>query len=229
MNLKILTELDRILKNNPALKNDKHAFCQVINGVFDIELVAIGETEITSLAEQIDKECLRNYFSNVWQAETKKYKYSGLAIIDEVNAMNPDNVVDIGCGFNEFKGKIDNLVGIDPYNDKADFMIHTLDYKPHIEYDKDWEYDEHGNHRYTGKYRKYVGKQRILILSEEDRLDYLLKYCIKNFYIAGANQVSNGKFVPKWKHEYELEKKEKEFNGVRDVSITIDGTRYKVI
>ena len=27
----------------------------------------------------------------------------------------------------------------------------------------------------------------------------------------------------------ELEKKEKEFNGVRDVSITIDGARYKVI
>ena len=101
--------------------------------------------------------------------------------------------------------------------------------KPHIEYDKDWEYDEHGNHRYTGKYRRYVGKQRILILSEEDRLDYLLKYCIKNFYIAGANRVANGEFIPKWKHEWELEKKEKEFNGVRDVSITIDGARYKVI
>ena len=101
--------------------------------------------------------------------------------------------------------------------------------KPHIEYDKDWEYDEHGNHCYTGKYRRYVGKQRILILSEEDRLDYLLKYCIKNFYIAGANRVANGEFIPKWKHEWELEKKEKEFNGVRDVSITIDGARYKVI
>ena len=36
--------------------------------------------------------------------------------------MNPDNVVDIGCGFNEFKGKITNLIGIDPYNDKADIM-----------------------------------------------------------------------------------------------------------
>ena len=71
MNLKILTELDRILKNNPALKTDKHAFCQVINGVFDIELNQIDDTEITSLGEQIDKECLRNYFSNVWHADTK--------------------------------------------------------------------------------------------------------------------------------------------------------------
>ena len=135
MNLKILNELDRILKNNPNLKSDKHAYCQVVNGVFDIELNQIDDIEIHALAEQIDKECLRNYFSNVWQAETKRYKYSGLAIIDEVNAMNPDNVVDIGCGFNEFKGKITNLVGIDPYNDKADIMVHTLDYKPDVEYD----------------------------------------------------------------------------------------------
>ena len=96
MNLKILTELDRILKNNPALTHDNHAFCQVVNGVFDVELNQIDDTEIHALAEQIDRECLRNYFGKVWQAETKKYKYSGLAIIDEVNSMNPDNVVDIG-------------------------------------------------------------------------------------------------------------------------------------
>ena len=49
--------------------------------------------------------------------------------------MNPDNVIDIGCGFNEFKGKIKNLTGIDPYNDRADISVHTLDYNPDIEYD----------------------------------------------------------------------------------------------
>ena len=38
MNLKILHELDRILKNNPSLQSNKHTFCQVVNGVFDIEL-----------------------------------------------------------------------------------------------------------------------------------------------------------------------------------------------
>ena len=49
--------------------------------------------------------------------------------------MNPDNVIDIGCGYNEFKGKIQNLTGIDPYNDRADISVHTLDYKPEVEYD----------------------------------------------------------------------------------------------
>lgn len=135
MNLKILNELDRILKNNPSLKSNSHAYCQVVNGVFDIELDKIVDTEIHALAEQIDRAVLKNYFGKVWQPETKKFKYSGLAIIDEVNAMKPDNVIDIGCGYNEFKGKIQNLTGIDPYNDRADVIVHTLDYKPDVEYD----------------------------------------------------------------------------------------------
>ena len=135
MNLKILHELDRILKNNPSLQANKHAYCQVVNGVFDIELKQIDDTEIHALAEQIDRAVLKNYFSKVWQPETKKFKYSGLAIIDEVNAMSPDNVVDIGCGYNEFKGKIKNLIGIDPYNDRADIDVHTLDYKPDVQFD----------------------------------------------------------------------------------------------
>ena len=106
--------------------------------------------------------------------------------------------------------------------------------KPNVEYypENKWIKDSEGEWSHqvkTGKYIKYVGKKRILILSEPYRLEYLLKYCIKNFYIAGANRVANGEFIPKWKHEWELEKKEKEFNGVRDVSITIDGARYKVI
>jgi len=135
MNLKILTELDRILKQNPSLKNNKHTLCQVINGVFDIQLTTIDNSSVYALAEQIDNECLNQYFSKVWQPETKKYKYSGLAIIDEVNNMNPSNVIDIGCGYNEFKGKINNLVGIDPYNDKADIKSTILDYETDIEYD----------------------------------------------------------------------------------------------
>ena len=126
MNLKILNELDRILKNNPSLKSNSHAYCQVVNGVFDIELDKIVDMEIYALAEQIDRAVLKNYFGKVWQAETKKFKYSGLTIIDEVNDMLPANVIDIGCGYNEFKGKINNLVGVDPYNKKAKVVRHAI-------------------------------------------------------------------------------------------------------
>ena len=60
----------------------------------------------------------------------KKWKYSGLKLIDEVNALNPRSVLDIGCGYNEFKGKINNLTGIDPYNDRADHKISIMDFQP---------------------------------------------------------------------------------------------------
>ena len=85
--------------------------------------------------EAIDDACLHKYFSKYWQNDMKKWKYSGLALIDEVNSLKPRAVLDVGCGYNEFKGKIDNLIGIDPYNDLADFETGTLDYKTDEKFD----------------------------------------------------------------------------------------------
>lgn len=85
--------------------------------------------------EAIDDACLHKYFSKYWQNDMKKWKYSGLALIDEVNSLKPRAVLDVGCGYNEFKGKIDNLIGIDPYNDLADFKTGTLDYRTDEKFD----------------------------------------------------------------------------------------------
>jgi hypothetical protein len=32
-----------------------------------------------------------------------------------------ESVLDVGCGYNEFKGKINNLTGLDPYNKKCGY------------------------------------------------------------------------------------------------------------
>ena len=95
-------------------------------------------------------------------------------------------------------------------------------------YDGEWK-DGDYHQKWTGKYNKHVCRKRILIPNEVDRLEYLIAFCLKNYYIAYANQVANGDFVTKWRHEWELKQKEKEFNGVRDVSITIDGMKYRVM
>ena len=58
--------------------------------------------------------------------------------------------------------------------------------------------------KWTGKYNKFVGKRRILIPNELDRLEYLIAFCLKNYYINQANMIENGNFIPKWKHEYEM-------------------------
>ena len=86
-------------------------------------------------AEAIDVACLHKYFSKYWENDMKKWKYSGLALVDEVNSLKPRAVLDVGCGYNEFKGKIDNLTGIDPYNDKADLQVSTLEYRTDQKFD----------------------------------------------------------------------------------------------
>lgn len=90
---------------------------------------------INEYVTYIDNKCLLKYFSNIWQPDMKKWKYSGLKLIDEVNDLNPRSVLDVGCGYNEFKGKIQNLTGIDPYNDRADYKISILDFKPNQKFD----------------------------------------------------------------------------------------------
>ena len=44
--------------------------------------------------------------------------------------LKPRKVLTLGCGYHEFKGKIDNLIGIDPYNSNADIEVKLLDYHP---------------------------------------------------------------------------------------------------
>ena len=61
-----------------------------------------------------------------------------------------------------------------------------------------------GMHDKTGKYLKYTTRGCKLIPIEIDRLEYLISYCLKNYYIKHANFVANGDYVAKWTHEYEM-------------------------
>jgi len=64
------------------------------------------------------------------------------------------------------------------------------------DYDKDWC----GRPLYT----QYTTRTCKLIPIEIDRLEYLISYCLKNYYIKHANFVANGDYVAKWTHEYEM-------------------------
>jgi len=56
----------------------------------------------------------------------------------------------------------------------------------------------------TGKYYKSGVRSCKLIPIEIERLEYLISYCLKNYYIKHANFVANGDYVAKWTHEYEM-------------------------
>ena len=105
-----------------------------IKETFDINC-AQQFTSVEEYVQYIDNQCLDAYFSKIWQPDMKKWKYSGLKLIDEVNALNPRSVLDVGCGYNEFKGKIRNLTGIDPYNDRADYKISIMDFRSNEKFD----------------------------------------------------------------------------------------------
>ena len=130
MNHKILSKLENLIHTSPQLLKNPITFQQAIKGTFDVDIENVEYETIGELVDRIDDKVLDNYFRNHWQGEMKKYKYSGLKLIDEVNKLNPRKVLDIGCGYHEFKGKINNLVGIDPYNSNADIEVKLLDYNP---------------------------------------------------------------------------------------------------
>ena len=98
-----------------------------IKETFGVEVKRCDTLE--QYADAIDDASLERYFSKYWQNDMKKWKYSGVQLIDEVNNLKPRAVLDVGCGYNEFKGKINNLIGIDPYNNKADLERGTVQYR----------------------------------------------------------------------------------------------------
>jgi len=78
------------------------------------------------------------------------------------------------------------------------------------EYFKDYKWIKDSNGEWshqveTGKYRMFQTKKCKLIPIEIDRLEYLISYCLKNYYIKNANSVAEGKYVSKWYHEDKLE------------------------
>ena len=105
--------------------------------------------------------------------------------------------------------------------------------KADTRYYKDYKWNENFTKQtFTGKYNKYVGKQRILIPIEIDRLEYLISYCLKNYYIKHANFVADGDYVPKWKYKHDLETMERvtrDDGALQNLSVTVNGERYKII
>ena len=138
------------------------------------------------------------------------------------------------------------------------YQLNKRNYYDHYykSYDSKWIDGEYVQ-KWNGKYNKMTCRGCIYIPNEIDRLEYLISYCLKNYYIKQANMIENGKFVPKWKYEdlelelqdarddyqdlsyrfeetaMELDNKEINKIGWRygnedEISVTINGHRYKV-
>ena len=97
------------------------------------------------------------------------------------------------------------------------------------------DYDLDGN--WTGKYNRYVSKERIMIPDYEDRLVYLCNYILKNYYRnqQGASfyrindyQVSEIKRQSVHAEPQELVKTFPSLAQIDDVKVIINGHRYNL-
>jgi len=91
---------------------------------------------VENIVDDLDQRYLRRFFGEIWKPKTGDYQWTGWSLVDEIKRHNPKNILDVGCGYNQFKERLPNLIGIDPYNDCADYMVDILEYSvPGEKYD----------------------------------------------------------------------------------------------
>lgn len=90
---------------------------------------------LKEIVADLSERYTHRFFAEIWKPRTGDYDYTGWALAEEITKQEPTAVLDVGCGYHPFKGRIPNLVGIDPYNDHADYEVDILEYKVKQKYD----------------------------------------------------------------------------------------------
>lgn len=101
-------------------------FKQKIEQTLDLTFQPTGQIE--KIVDDLDMKYSNRFFGEIWKPSTDKYTYTGWQLVDEINKLKPKKVLDVGCGYNQFKDRIPNLIGIDPYNNCADYQVDILEY-----------------------------------------------------------------------------------------------------
>ena len=90
------------------------------------------------------------------------------------------------------------------------------------------EYFDSGKKDSMGRplYTQWTTRSCVLIPIEIDRLEYLISYCLKNYFIKRANEIADGNKA--YNDGYAAA--EVDYKGMIDnLSVTVNGHRYKVI
>ena len=119
---------DTLLNSLPWTPARQAKFESQLSTTFDLD-ISIQSDTLGELVNRIDTEYMLRFFGEIWKPKTEEYIYSGWGLVDRINAAQPQRVLDYGCGYNQFKQRIDNLIGIDPYNNCADYMVDILEFR----------------------------------------------------------------------------------------------------
>jgi hypothetical protein len=115
------------------------------------------------------------------------------------------------------------------YVRRVNLKGHTSCYQLNKRVDSEPQYYSTDKKDWCGRslYRKFTTKTCELIPDEVDRLEYLISYCLKNYYIGHANKLarSSGEYIPVFLHEAELTRQRQE---EPEVKVIINGHRYNI-
>jgi len=125
---KIFNEINEntVVEELPWTPARYRKFKDAVEGELQLDSDFMGT--IGEIAEDLDQRYLSRFFGEIWKPRTDEYQYTGWQLVEEINKHDPKNVLDVGCGYHPFKGRIPNLVGIDPYNNCADYQVDILEY-----------------------------------------------------------------------------------------------------
>ena len=123
----IVIDADTQVQNLPWTPARYRKFKDAVEAELSLPCDYVGT--LRSIVDDLSERYILRFFSEIWKPRTGDYEHTGWELADEINRLNPERVLDVGCGYHPFKGRIQNLVGIDPYNNCADYEVDILDYK----------------------------------------------------------------------------------------------------
>lgn len=123
----IVIDADTVIDDLPWTPAQYRKFREAIET--ELYLQCDFQGTLAEVTADLDQKYLKKFFGEIWRPRTDEYTYTGWELAEEVNKLNPERVLDVGCGYHPFKGRIQNIIGIDPYNSAADYMVDILDYK----------------------------------------------------------------------------------------------------
>tara|TARA_R110002074_G_scaffold4927_1_gene24081 strand:+ start:1656 stop:2141 length:486 start_codon:yes stop_codon:yes gene_type:complete len=137
-------------------------------------------------------------------------------------------------GTREFKLPVN-----DPYGDAIHVASFTTGYVRRTKVRSCWQLNKTKQEkRYvemkdydTGRpvIRTFKDTVRILIEDEQERLEYLISYCLKNYYIGQSNMLSNGNYIPKWKYDNLADAARIDYEQQDpEIKVIVNGHRYNL-
>ena len=122
----IVIDADTVVQDLPWTPARYRKFKDAVEAELSLPCDYVGT--IQAITHDLSERYINRFFGEIWKPRTGDYDYTGWELADEINKQNPRSVLDVGCGYHPFKGRINNLLGIDPYNNCADYMVDILDY-----------------------------------------------------------------------------------------------------